>query len=157
MLLSATLWIIDIWNASKNVIAICQIHRPISMMTSLYGNFFSALLAICEGNSPVTGAFPSGQWCGALMFSLTCTWTNSWAKIERLVIWDAIALIIALLWCQYSLNMLSSENLSVLLYQCQISERLGQWQVKISRFKYFASAWYEMSSRISKRHHIKIW
>ena len=78
-------------------------------------------------------------------------------KIERLVIWDAIALIIALLWCQYSLNMLSSDNLSVLLYQCQISEWLGQWQVKISRFKYFASAWYEMSSRISKRHHIKIW
>ena len=30
---------------------------------------FSALLAICAGNSPVTGEFPAkGQWRGALMF-----------------------------------------------------------------------------------------
>ena len=34
---------------------------------------FSALLAICAGNSPVTGEFPSQrQWRGALMFSLIC-------------------------------------------------------------------------------------
>ena len=32
---------------------------------------FSALLALCAGNSPVTGEFPhKGQWRGALMFSL---------------------------------------------------------------------------------------
>ena len=37
----------------------------------------SALLALCAANSPVTGEFPSqGQWCGALMFSLICAWTN---------------------------------------------------------------------------------
>ena len=36
---------------------------------------FSALLALCAGNSPVTGEFPAqGQWRGALMFSLICTW-----------------------------------------------------------------------------------
>ena len=31
----------------------------------------SALLALCAGNSPVTG-----QWRGALMFSLICAWMN---------------------------------------------------------------------------------
>ena len=39
---------------------------------------FSALLALCVGNSPVTGYSPhKGQ---ALMFSLTCAWTNIWVK-----------------------------------------------------------------------------
>ena len=34
---------------------------------------FSALLALCEGNSLVTDEFPhKGQWRGALMFSLIC-------------------------------------------------------------------------------------
>ena len=38
---------------------------------------FSALLALCAGNSPVTGVFDhKGQWRGALMFSLICTWIN---------------------------------------------------------------------------------
>ena len=36
---------------------------------------FSALLAFCVGNSPVTGEFPSqGQRRGALMFCLFCAW-----------------------------------------------------------------------------------
>ena len=40
---------------------------------------FSASLAICAGNSPVTGEFlHKGQWRGALMFSLICGWINSW-------------------------------------------------------------------------------
>ena len=38
---------------------------------------FSALLAICAGNSTVTGEFPAqGQWRGAMMFSLICALTN---------------------------------------------------------------------------------
>ena len=38
---------------------------------------FSALLALCAGNSPVYGEFPhKGQWRGALMFSLICAWIN---------------------------------------------------------------------------------
>ena len=42
---------------------------------------FSALLAICAGNSPVTGKFPAlCQWGGALMFSLICAWMNGWAN-----------------------------------------------------------------------------
>ena len=37
---------------------------------------FSALLAICAGNSP--GEFPhNGQWREALMFSLMCVWVNN--------------------------------------------------------------------------------
>ena len=41
---------------------------------------FSALLAICAGNSPVSGEFPAhkGQWRGALVFSLICAWINGW-------------------------------------------------------------------------------
>ena len=34
---------------------------------------FSALLAICVGNSP-----HKGQWRGALGFHLICAWTNGW-------------------------------------------------------------------------------
>ena len=42
---------------------------------------FSALLALCAGNSPVTGEFPhKGQWRGAVMFTLICVWINYWAK-----------------------------------------------------------------------------
>ena len=36
---------------------------------------FSALLAICAGNSP-----HKGQWRGALMFSFICNWINGWAN-----------------------------------------------------------------------------
>ena len=42
---------------------------------------FFALLALCEGNPSVTGGLPdSGQWRGALMFSLICAWTNGCAN-----------------------------------------------------------------------------
>ena len=40
---------------------------------------FSASLALCEGNPPVTDGF-KGQWRGALMFSLICAWTNGCAN-----------------------------------------------------------------------------
>ena len=43
---------------------------------------FAALLALCAGNSPVTGEFPThkSQWHGALMFPLICAWTNTWGN-----------------------------------------------------------------------------
>ena len=42
---------------------------------------FSAFLAICVGNSPVPGEFPhKGQWRGALMFTMICTWINGWVN-----------------------------------------------------------------------------
>ena len=42
---------------------------------------FSALLALCAGNSPVPVNSPhKGQWRGALMFSLICAWINDWVN-----------------------------------------------------------------------------
>ena len=42
---------------------------------------FSALLAICAGNSPVIGEFlQKAGWHGALMFSLICAWINGWVN-----------------------------------------------------------------------------
>ena len=42
---------------------------------------FSALLAICAGNSPISGLSPQkGQWRRALMFSLICARINNWVK-----------------------------------------------------------------------------
>ena len=42
---------------------------------------FSALLAFCAGNVPVTGEFPhKGQWCGALVFSLICALNKRLSK-----------------------------------------------------------------------------
>ena len=45
---------------------------------------FSALLAICAGNSPVPGDSPhKGQWRGALMFSLNCVWIHGWVNTRE--------------------------------------------------------------------------
>ena len=42
---------------------------------------FSALLALCAGNSPVPVNSPhKGQWRGALMFALICAWINDWVN-----------------------------------------------------------------------------
>ena len=50
------------------------------MMTSSVETF-SALLAICAGNSPVPGEFPAQRpGRGALMFSLICVWMNVWVN-----------------------------------------------------------------------------
>ena len=46
---------------------------------------FSTLLALCEGNPPVTSGFPSqSQLREVLVFSFVCAWTNGWANH-----WDA--------------------------------------------------------------------
>ena len=60
------------------------------MMTSMETLF--ALLALCEGNPPVTGGFPHkrGHECGILI----CLWWQPeqtvWQTIALLVIWDAV-------------------------------------------------------------------
>ena len=42
---------------------------------------FSALLALCAGNSPVPVNSPhKGQWRGALMLSLICAWIHNWVN-----------------------------------------------------------------------------
>ena len=44
----------------------------------------SALLAICAGNSPVPGEFPTQRPVrGALMFSLICVWINCWVNLRE--------------------------------------------------------------------------
>ena len=54
---------------------------------------FSALLALCAGNSPVPVNSPhKGQWRGALMFSLIYAWINDWVNnrdwlIDWLIDW----------------------------------------------------------------------
>ena len=40
---------------------------------------FSALLALCAGNSPVNSPH-KGQWRGAFMYSLICAWINGWVN-----------------------------------------------------------------------------
>ena len=50
------------------------------MMTSSNGNI-SSLLALCVGNSPVTGEFPSQRPVTRYFDgTLTCAWTNSWVN-----------------------------------------------------------------------------
>ena len=41
---------------------------------------FSALLAFCEGDSPVNGEFPSQRPVTRGLFSLICARTNGWAN-----------------------------------------------------------------------------
>ena len=42
---------------------------------------FSALLALCAGNSAVTDEFPhKGQWRGAFMFLWSAPWINGWVN-----------------------------------------------------------------------------
>ena len=58
---------------------------------------FSALLALCAGNSPVTGEFPSQRPVTrsfAVLFDLHLNQTVE-QTIEAPVIWDAIALIMS--------------------------------------------------------------
>ena len=55
-------------------------HIPISWWRHQMETF-SALLALCAGNSPVPVNSPhKGQWRGSLMFSLICAWINGWVN-----------------------------------------------------------------------------
>ena len=67
-----------------------QLYQPMPYMAMLWQWFvktwwrhqmetFSALLAICAGNSPVNSSL-KGQWRGALMLSLICIWIISWVN-----------------------------------------------------------------------------
>ena len=58
---------------------------------------FSALLAFCAGNSPVTGEFPAQRpvaWSFDVFFDLHLTVEQ---RMETLVIWDATELIIMII------------------------------------------------------------
>ena len=65
-----------------NLFKILNIH-PITgpyMMTSSNGNIFRVTGPLC-GKFTGPGEFPhTGQWRGALMFSLICVWINGWVN-----------------------------------------------------------------------------
>ena len=66
-------------------LSVTQKYRSITHIIRHKMETFVALLALCAGNSPVTGEFPlnsphKGQWRGALMFSLIWCWTNDWVN-----------------------------------------------------------------------------
>ena len=45
---------------------------------------FSALLALCAGNSPITGEFPSQRpLTRSFDFSLICAWINGWVNSRK--------------------------------------------------------------------------
>ena len=52
---------------------------PKCMMTSSNGNIFRVTGHLCGHGSPVNSPH-KGQWRGALMFSLICTWINGWVN-----------------------------------------------------------------------------
>ena len=76
---------------------------------------FSALLAICAGNSPVPVNFPhKGQWRGALMFALICVWINAWVnnrKAGDLRRYCAHYDVIVMLWMMYGCQFHNSWNI----------------------------------------------
>ena len=68
-----------------------DVFRTMAYMHNKYGYFwtwwrhkmetFSALLALCAGNSPVPVNSPHKcQWRWALMFPLICVWINDWVN-----------------------------------------------------------------------------
>ena len=66
---------------------LCKLHftcttrhwKPVLIWWRHQMETFTALLAICAGNSPVNSPH-KGQWRGALMFSLICTRINGWVN-----------------------------------------------------------------------------
>ena len=68
------------WSTNNHVAGDLRIHMVLTWWRYQMETF-SALLAICVGNSPVPVNSPhDGQWHGALMFSLICARINSWVN-----------------------------------------------------------------------------
>ena len=57
--------------------------RPSLHMMSHQMETFSASLALCAGNSPPVNSPHKGQWHGALMFSIICTWIDDWVNNRK--------------------------------------------------------------------------
>ena len=63
------------WAVCIETVGDCTITCILSWWWRHQMETFSAFLALCVENSPVTGEFPhKGQWRGALLFSLICAW-----------------------------------------------------------------------------------
>ena len=69
------------WSAVKINISVVADWKPWRAWWRHQMEIFSVLLALCQGIhwSPVNSPH-KGQWRGALMFSLICTWINGWVN-----------------------------------------------------------------------------
>ena len=69
-----------LWEHNRWYLPICILHMEYVYHVAWWRHkmeTFSVLLALWEGNSPVTG----GQWHGAFhQFSLICAWKNGWVN-----------------------------------------------------------------------------
>ena len=76
---------------------------------------FSALLAICAGNSPVTGEFPAQRPVTQSFFFLSVPeWTVEYT-IGRLMIWDAIAPVMTSQWWTRCLTCIATINMRIII------------------------------------------
>ena len=83
---------------------------------------FSALLALCEGNSPVTGEFPSQRPVARSFDAFFDLRPNKQLSktIVMLVIWYAIALIMTLLeWIVATIHYAFSYSAAMITRQCE--------------------------------------
>ena len=72
----------------------------IIMTTLSIGNIFR-VTGLCEGNRTVTGGFlHTGQWRGALVFSLIWAWTNVWANTHFHAHYDGIVMLHVCIHCK---------------------------------------------------------
>ena len=68
-------------SGTSNVTVVCLYRSPCFTWWRHQMETFSALLAICAGNSPGTVNSPhKGQWRGTLMFTLICARINGWVN-----------------------------------------------------------------------------
>ena len=82
---------------------------------------FSALLALCAGNSPVPVNSPhKSQWRGVLMFSLICAWINDWVNNRQ-------AGDLRRHCGHYDVNVMYVPYLSPVLQTVQLSRRLSNF------------------------------
>ena len=87
-------WLMVLWlltspgHQQRPLISLCWINKSLSSTRKNFNSWwrhqmetFSALLALCAGNSSVPVNSPhKGQWRGALMFCLICAWINDWVN-----------------------------------------------------------------------------
>ena len=132
---------------------------------------FSALLAVCAGNSPIhrspVNSPHKGQWRGALMFSFICVWINRWVNNREagdlrryrayydviVIIISGIITVVANRACDcpsyLNLNDISWSNRMTQAYRCMASEL---WE-KHASFLYSARladglAWYRTDQHV---------
>ena len=70
-----------VWNLRVLICERVASDMSLGMMSYNQMETFSALLALCAGNSPVTGEFPAQRpvtW--SFNFSLICAWINGWVN-----------------------------------------------------------------------------